>query len=250
VKAHPKDGKAWLDLATTYHSLTGSGMSNAPALFSPFYLPKAIEAYQKSAALLPDHPAPHIGLGLLALVQSRLQGGKISSSAVQTAQEELQKAKALEQDNPDKAREGGYSIYELEDALSLLNYNDATATVDAATLQVYFTTMTAKSTIEHETIEAWKISKGDTYSCWPTAAMECTAQAIRSATIQPSTTRTPLMNLTPTPIHSAGGEPVFVITLGGFVVLGIIVIGILIYLIYLKEIKPKEEKKQPPRGEG
>lgn len=69
VKSDPGSGKAWLNLATVYHSLSALPFSNAAQLFSPIFLPQAVEAYQKVAALLPDHPAAHTGLGLLALAR-------------------------------------------------------------------------------------------------------------------------------------------------------------------------------------
>ena len=156
------------------------------------------------AALLPDHPAPHTGLGLLALARNPGKGGTISGAAIKRAQSELTKAQALEAVNPALAKEGLFDSLDLADALSMLNYNDATATVDAATLRAHFSTMTAQATIDYETIAAWKISKGDAQACWPTAAMECTAQAIRSATVKPSPEKTFPMNITPTPIPYSG----------------------------------------------
>jgi hypothetical protein len=241
VKSDPGSGKAWLSLAMTYHSLSALPFSNAAQLFSPFFLPQAVEAYQKAAALLPDHPAPHTGLGLLALARIPGKGATISRAAIQRAQYELKLAQTLEAANPALAKEGSFDSLDLADALSMLNYNDATATVDAATLRAHFSTRTAQATIDYKTIEVWKISKGDTYSCWPTAAMECTAQAIQSETIQPSIERTSPMNLTLTPIPTGGSDPVITITLGGFVILGCITAGFLIYLIYLKEVRPKKK---------
>ncbi len=239
VKANPADGKAWLELAAVYHSLSALPFSNAAQLFSPFYLPQAIEAYQKAGALLPDHPAPHTGLGLLALTRLPGKGVPISGAAIQRAQDELKTAQTLEAANPALAKEGLYDSLDLADALSMMNYNDATATVDAATIQAQFVTMTAQATINHKTIEAWKIAKGDQLACWPTAAMECTAQAIRSATVKPSETRTPVMTAYPTIV--AGSDPAVTITLGGFIILGFLIAGFLVYLIYLKEFKNKNK---------
>ncbi len=242
VKSDPGNGKAWLNLATVYHSLSALPFSNATQLFSPIFLPQAVEAYQKVAALLPDHPAPHTGLGLLALARNPGKGGTISGAAIKRAQSELTKAQALEAVNPALAKEGLFDSLDLADALSMLNYNDATATVDAATLRAHFSTMTAQATIDYETIAAWKISKGDAQACWPTAAMECTAQAIRSATVKPSPEKTFPMNITPTPIPYSGTGSEITITLGAFVIIGFLVAGFLIYLIYRKEIRSQKKK--------
>jgi hypothetical protein len=239
VKTNPGDGNAWLDLAIIYHSLSASPMSSAAQLFSPFYLPQAVEAYQKAEKLLPDHPAPHVGLGLLAIVRKAGSTSAVSPASLQRAQGELHVAQTLEAKNPTLAGEEVYSNQILGDAISMFGYNDATATADAVNLQVQFISMTARATIDYQTIEAWKISKGDIMACWPTAAQECTAQAIRSETVQPSRTGTPPMNLTPTPVTSNGRIPVITITLGEFVILGFLVALLLIYLIYRKEIKQK-----------
>ena len=200
VKANPGNGQAWLELAMIYHSLSALPFSNATQLFSPFYLPQAVEAYQKAASLLPDHPAPHTGLGLVTLARNPGKGGSISVAAIQRAQNELKLAQTLEAANPALAKEGYFDSLDLADAMSMLNYNDSTATVDAATLRAHFSTMTAQATIDYKTIAAWKIVKGDAQACWPTAAMECTAQAIRSATVKPSPEKTLPINITSTPI--------------------------------------------------
>ncbi len=67
VEANPQDGRAWLDLASTYYFHLGSEFLT-PAIFGNSFLPAGIAAYQKAADLLPDHPAPHAGLGLMSLI--------------------------------------------------------------------------------------------------------------------------------------------------------------------------------------
>ena len=72
--------------------------------------------------------------------------------------------------------------------------------------------------------------------------MECTAQAIRSATVKPSPEKTFPMNITPTPIPDSGTGSEITITLGAFVIIGCLVAGFLIYLIYRKEIRSQKKK--------
>ncbi len=198
VKARPNDGQAWLELAYTYHTLSTHWMSNSPNLFSSAYLPQAREAYQKAAALLPGHPAPHIGLGLLSLASYY---GKIKSapqSVISSVQQELKVAQQMETANPSLAAESKLSSWDLEDALSPFFYNDATATADRAAYDAILGTMTAQATIESATRTQLAVAKADILICWSTHGPDCylTPSATASHTPEPSQTPEPVPTAT------------------------------------------------------
>ncbi len=109
VQANPEDGQAWLDLASTYYSLSAT-YRNFPLIFSPSYLPPGIEAYQKAAALLPEHPAPHAGLALLTLAPY-MTDKNAPPEVIQSVQDEFQIARELEAKNPSLAKEAGISYW-------------------------------------------------------------------------------------------------------------------------------------------
>lgn len=208
VKTRPGDGQAWLELAYTYHILSTYWMSNAPMLFSLYYIPQAIEAYQKAAVLLPEHPAPHIGLGLLSLTSYY---GKLKSapqSVISSAQQELQVARQMEAANPALAVESKLSSSQLEEALAAFFYNDATATADRATLEAMFGTMTAQATLESATRTQMVVAKADILVCWATHGPDCylTPSATASHTPKPSQTPEPLPTATSTTQPAAPGD--------------------------------------------
>ena len=198
VKARPNDGQAWLELAYIYHALSTNWMTNSPMLFSLYYLPQAIEAYQKAATLLPGHPAPHVGLGLLSLASHYGDIKNPPASVIASAQQELQVARQLETANPSMAGESKLSSQDLEDALSVFFYNDATATADKATLNAVFGTLTAQATLESVTRTQLAVAKADILICWATSGQDCylTPSATASHTPKPSQTPEPLPTAT------------------------------------------------------
>jgi len=212
VKVNPVDGQAWLDLATTYFSLSIDAHMFRLLIFSSYYLPPGIKAYQKAAELLPEHPLPHIGLGLLTLAPY-LEGRNAPPVVIQSVQKELQTAKELEAKNPDLIKKGYLSSWDLEDALNSYFYNDATATVEAATQAVYNATYTAQATIEYATRTAGAIMKATAIVCWATAGPECLNTASPTATLTPEPTLTatptqkPTFTATTTPSPSTTPQP-------------------------------------------
>ena len=128
VQAQAEDGQAWLELAGTYRSLATVGY-NSPSIFSASYLAPGVEAYQKAAELLPEHPAPHAGLALLTLAPF-MREKNAPPEVMQTVQDELQIARELEAKSPGLAEEAGVGSWVVEDILSMYAYNDATATAD------------------------------------------------------------------------------------------------------------------------
>jgi len=206
VEAHPEDGQAWLDLASTYHSLS-LYWTNVYLLFSPSYLQPCLEAYQKASELLPEHPAPHVALGLFTLVPY-LSEKDAPPEVIQFVQGELQIARELEASNPSLTNKAGISSDNLENALRDYFYNDATATVDAVNRAVYDATQTAEATINYATRAAWAVekaaglaSRATEMACWAIAEADCTATA------PPTTTLTSKPTLTATPFPSATPQP-------------------------------------------
>lgn len=141
VQAKPQDGQAWLDLASIYHSLSTSGY-NMPSVFSTNYLTSGIEAYQKAADLLPEHPAPHAGLALLSLAPY-MDDKNAPPDVIQYVQDEFKISRELEAKQPSLVEEAGISSWIVEDVLSVYSYNDATATADWATYSADWATETA-----------------------------------------------------------------------------------------------------------
>ena len=105
VQANQADGQAWLNLGSTYYSLSSNG-PGWPTVFASIYLPQGIEAYRKSAGLLPGRSAPHAGLGLLTL-ELYMADKNAPPEAIQTIQNELQTARELETKNPTIATGNG-----------------------------------------------------------------------------------------------------------------------------------------------
>lgn len=205
VQANPEDGQAWLDLASTYYSLSAT-YRNFPLIFSPSYLPPGIEAYQKAAALLPEHPAPHAGLALLTLAPY-MTDKNAPPEVIQSVQDEFQIARELEAKNPSLAKEAGISrwmLVWLEDALSIYFHDDATATAQSAA----WSTDWAKETAEAALLE--------TPSAMPNKKLTLTATPIPSTTPQPP----------PITAETTGNglSPVIIVAAG---VIGLVVVGYL-----------------------
>lgn len=128
VESNPQEGQAWLTLADVYRAISVRSYG-FPSIFSESYLPLGLEAYQKAADLLPDHPAPHIGLALLTLAQY-MRSVDIPPEVMQFLQDELQLAQELETLHPELADENNLTSWWLVDALDLYNYY-VTATAQA-----------------------------------------------------------------------------------------------------------------------
>ncbi len=234
VKADPQDGHAWLELAVIYHTLSTHWWTNPHVLFSPFYFPLAVEAYQKAVVLLPEHPAPHIGLGLLTLASYFSDIKSAPPEIIQNVQDELEIAKILEIRDPSLADEAGFSSPNLEEALTAYYYNDATATADAATLQGMLATMTAQATQNFATLTLWANAEGTFWACKETPGAECDINAFLTITPAPekTNTRMPSPSQTPLPIQSAeesatsGQNTAILVAIGmmGLVVLGYLVV--------------------------
>ena len=130
VQANPQDGRAWLDLASTYYSTAGSNLDfNRASVFGPNFLPAGIKAYEQAAGLLPEHPAPHAGLALLSL-EPYLRTLNAPPEVIQYVQGEYQIAKDLDARDPAWVKEAGISrklLAILRHALNSYSSNLATA---------------------------------------------------------------------------------------------------------------------------
>lgn len=211
VRANSQDGRAWLDLASTYHSLSTTDRLR-PLIFSPSYLSAGIEAYQKAIELLPEHPGPHAGLALLTLAPY-MEEKNAPPDLIQSVQDEYQIASELEAKNPTLANETGIShwlLTWLEEALDTYFYNDATATVDAATRAVWEATETYRATLDYATSTLEAITKATFMACWATASdnwEECYITPSPTKTLAPKPTHTPLPTFSPTSYSTLTSEP-------------------------------------------
>ena len=206
-QANPQSGQAWLSLASIYHSLSTTAY-NQPSVFSASYLPLGIEAYRKAADLLPEHPAPHVGLALLTLAPY-MTGKDAPLQVIQTVQDEFNLARELEARNPSLAEEAGISSWMLEDVLSIYFYNDATATAEWAA----WSTDWAKETAVAALLE--------TPSTTPTQKLTLTPQPIPSTTPQPP----PTALATHIETTGSGQIQVLIVTAG---IIGLVIIGYLV----------------------
>ncbi len=246
VKVDPQDGQAWLELAVIYHTLSTHWWTNPHVLFNPVYSPQAIDAYQKAVVLLPEHPAPHIGLGLLTLASYFPDIKSAPPEVIQYVQGELEIAKALEIRNPSLADEAGFSSSNLEEALSAYYYNDATATADAATLQGMFSTMTAQVTQNYATLTLWANAEGTFWACKETPGAECDINAFLTTTPAPenTNTRTPLPSQTPLSTQAAEESVTSGQNSAILVTASMVGMVVLIYLV-VKRVRKHAEKVKP-----
>lgn len=205
LQADTENGARWLKLADIYWS-QATVAYNAASAFSNAYLPLGIEAYQKAAALMPDHPAPHAGLGLLWL--SRYTREPNAPQAVMDSiQKELEACKELASKPPYNASSQDY-CWPLEDALSIYTFN-ASATHELSAES----TESAQKTLEPSIVLAPnstpRVENTPTTTSAPT----------ETALPQPSATRIPLWT-------ASDGLNILVLMAGGIV--AIIVLGYLI----------------------
>jgi hypothetical protein len=209
VQANPKDGHAWLDLASIYRSLSIRGY-NTPSIFSSSYLPLGLEAYQKAADMLPEHPAPHAGLALLTLAPY-MTDKNAPAEVIQSVQKELNTARELEARYPSLAEEAGVPSWMVEDVLNIYFYNNTTATAEWAT----WSTDWAKETAD----AALLLIPSST----PIPELSATMMPIPSLTPQPLPTILP----TSTPAQMTDNRQSLVIIVAAGLI-GLILVGFLL----------------------
>jgi hypothetical protein len=118
ARADPKDGRAWLDLASTYTNALGIDIDYVTP-FGGAYLPVGIVAFQKAGELLPLHPAPHAGLALLSLAPY-IHDRNTPPDVIQYVKDEYGIAMELNARDPSLMKSSGISrqlISRLENAL-------------------------------------------------------------------------------------------------------------------------------------
>jgi hypothetical protein len=229
VQEDPQNGRAWLDLAAEYQNLSLNILQLSLMRFGPSYLPLGVEAYRKAADLMPEHPVPHAGLGLLTLAQYRNDPDK-PPALLHSVFDEYQIARELDARDPSLLKNAGdlrYALAWLEEAL--FPDNQPTATVDAASLAEFHVTETARVIQDDATATA---EAAFTAAAFPTATHTLkpaqTAAQIPTAAGQPAPS-------TQTPPAETGqavgrGEILVVIAAAGMLVL--IVVGYLVVKRY------------------
>jgi hypothetical protein len=131
IEASPQDGQAWLELARTYRSL-GTGAWGLPTVFAGSYLTPGVEAYQKAAELLPDHPEPHAGIAMLSLAPY-MDNVSAPSEVMGLVQEQLLLARQLESAHPNLAEQAQVSSMMVDDALNNYFYKITATAITGGT---------------------------------------------------------------------------------------------------------------------
>lgn len=205
LEADAENGARWLKLADLYRNLATVAY-NAASAFSNAYLPLGIEAYQKAAALMPDHPAPHAGLALLWL-SGYMRNPNAPQEVMDSIQKEFEACKELASKLPYAASSQDY-CWPLEDALSIYTFN-ASATMEL---------IAGGTELAQKTLDA-SIVLAPTSTPWAETAPTTTSAPTNTALPQPSATPVPQWT-------ASGGLNLLVLMAGGIV--AIIVLGYLI----------------------
>ncbi len=206
AQSSPQDGQAWLTLAEVYRSLAIKSYG-FPGIFSKSFLPLGLEAYRKAVELLPEHPAPHTGFGLLTLAPY-MRDLKAPPEVLVLVQNELQISRNLEAAHPELASPSGFSSVWLEDALNIYNDN----------------LIALKSTTSVEQTEAALLS---TPSFTPFPAPSLTPTALPSPSPRPATaTAVPAANDNPEPAAGSQQSTIIIVTavIAALVTLGYLVV--------------------------
>lgn len=223
VQANQADGQAWLNLGTTYYSLSSNG-PGWPTVFASIYLPQGIAAYRKSSGLLPGRSAPHAGLGLLTL-ELYLPDKNAPPEAIQIIQDELQTARELETKNPTIATETGRSrwlLMRLETEFKTYFPDEANATAGLTTL-----TIGGTMTVPLETASATPTRK-DTLTALPTPKHTQVSTPIPSKIPQPVRSLVPTMSPTEPPegeVVTGIGSGVSTVIIVAIGIIGLVVVG-------------------------
>lgn len=205
VEADRGDGDRWLKLANIYRSLATVGY-NAASAFNSSYRPLGIQAYQKAAELLPDHPAPHAGLGLLMLSEYMHETNAAGElmDAIKSEYHTCIGFAAM----PPYANSSQDYCWELGDILSIYSFN-ATATSAA----IASSTLSAQQTLDEAIVSARTSTPGK--ELFPTT------------TPLPKMTSTPQAEATPLPTTPTDSANTYLIpVIAGAV--GIIILGYLV----------------------
>ena len=213
VQANPQDGQAWLDLADIYRSLSLKAY-NYPGIFSESYLPLGLEAYHKAAELLPEHPAPHVGMAMLSLAPY-MTDTNAPSEVMGSVQEELRIARELGTAHPDLSEQANISSWMLEDSLS-----------------IYFEQITATA-ISAATSTGWA-RETEALASTPTPTDTPTPYPSLTPNIEPTRSPEPL---SPTPTLPAAAQPGSGLPPGGILVVEALIFAIVGFIVYRRLLR-------------
>jgi hypothetical protein len=212
VQASPRDGHAWLDLASSYYFLSWPSFDQPLSIFSSSYLSVCFQSFRKAASMLPDHPAAHAGLALAALAPHMAEADA-SAQEFQFVQDELRIATQLDARDPTWAKKAGSSgrlLAILKGVVNLYDKKSATAT--------------AASTAEQ------------------------TAHPVLQATVTPTPTRLPTPTLlcspTPPPVPTASPVATAGTSGNGQSTLIVVAAGVVIGLALAVFLALKRKRKQ------
>jgi hypothetical protein len=131
VQASPEDGPAWLELASIYRILATKAW-NYPSIFTESYLAPGLEAYQRAAEYLPEHPEPHVGIAMLSLAPY-MADTNAPSEVMGSVQEHVRIARELEAAHPNLREQADISSSMLDDAMGVYFGNITATAVSGAT---------------------------------------------------------------------------------------------------------------------
>ena len=232
VKAKPGDGQKWLDLGSTYYSLSSNG-PEWPTVFGSVFLPQGIEAFKQAVHLLPERPAAHAGLGLTTLLLTMDKKDALLAT-IRSIQDELQIARDLEAKNPSMAKETGQTrwlLSALETNLVSFFTNEETATAEYLAWSTEWIKKNPGATLQPTLAATLPRTHGGASTLAPTGTPTWeptfTSTSIPSSTSQPFTTPSPTA-ASPEPVERGS----WMMTGSGLVAVGMLVLIIAGYLVY------------------
>jgi len=201
ARADPKDGRAWLDLASTYTNALGIDIDYVTP-FGGAYLPVGMVAFQKAGELLPLHPAPHAGLALLSLAPY-IHDRNTPPDVIQYVKDEYGIAMELNARDPSLMKSSGISrqlISRLENAL----------------YEAFISSSTAEAIITAEAVLLEKTRAA------PTVTYTFSATPASTIINNPAATAPPIAptNIPPGTNVSARQELVIILAASGIVLVG------------------------------
>ena len=212
VQASPRDGQAWLDMASSYYFLSWPSFDQPLSIFSSSYLSVCFQSFRKAASMLPDHPAAHAGLALVTLAPHMAEADA-SAQEFQFVQDELRIATQLDARDPTWAKKAGSSgrlLAILKGVVNLYDKKSASAT--------------AASTAEQ------------------------TTHPVLQATVTPTPTRRPTPTLlwspTPPPVPTASPVAIAGTSRNGQSTLIVVAAGVVIGLALAVFLALKRKRKQ------
>ncbi len=180
---------------------------NVPSIFFEGYWEMCQSAYMIAEYLLPDHPAPYIGLASVLLAEI-IANPEVFSDMIPQVRDQLEIAKELEQAHPEWANEGDLTIGMVEDGLNIYSANVT------ATAQAYVTGIPGAT-------QAEAAASVIPPSLTPSPEPSLTPTVVPSVSLKPATpTDTPVSPLAPKD-NSTHGQSVIIIVATSVIILTI-----------------------------